>query len=179
MTGRDRPAAVSDQPPDERGEARMRTPSSVAGAGVALTLFALGLAACGSVQKAELDREVDRLCAIDGGVHVYEVVRLPKEDFGPDGTVFPQYRHLPSNKGRFSASYFARVADKVLVTGDPAMGRINTQIVRASDDKVLGELVIYRRSGGGGSGLSERSEYSCPKGPVFNLETQVFKPQEK
>jgi len=179
MTGRDRPAAVSDQPPDERGEARMRTPSSVAGAGVALTLFALGLAACGSVQKVELDREVDRLCAIDGGVHVYEVVRLPKEDFGPDGEVFPQYRHLLFSEGRYGPEFVGRSAGRVLVGGNPALQRINSKIVRRADDKVLGEVVIYRRSGGDGPGLSERSEYSCPKGPNLDAERQVFKPQEK
>ena len=154
----------------------MRTPSIVAGVGVVLTLFALGLSACGSVQKAELDREVDRLCAIDGGVHVYEVVRLPKEDFGPDGTVFPQYRGRLLTKGRFGPAFDVRFEDQVVVAGNPSMGRQNTKIVRKSDSKVLGEVVIYGRRGGDGPGLGEPSSHLCPKGP-FNLEAQVFKPK--
>jgi len=146
----------------------------------AAMLAGTGLAGCGSVQKADLDREVDRLCAIDGGVHIYEVVRLPKSDFGPDGTVFPQYRHLPSNNGRFSSAYVVRRADKVLVRGNPAMQRINTLIVRVSDDKVLGEVVIYRRSGGDMPGPAAASRHSCPEdGPALDLEGQIFKPQEK
>ncbi len=157
----------------------MRTPSSVAGAGVALTLSALGLIACGSVQKAELDREVDRLCAIDGGVHIYEVVRLPKEDFGPDGTVFPQYRGRLLTEGRFGPAFTARSANRVLVAGNPALERINTQIVRKADDKLLGEVVIYRRSGGDLPGPAAASRYSCPVGPVFDLERRVFIPEEK
>lgn len=143
-------------------------------------LAALGFAGCGSVQKAELDREVDRLCAIDGGVHVYEVVRLPKENFGPKGEVFPQYRHLPSNNGRFSSAYTIRRADKVLVAGNPAMERIDTLIVRLSDNKVLGERIIYRRSGGDMPGPAAASRHSCPEdGPDLDLEDQVFKPEEK
>lgn len=179
MNGREGSPAVSDDPLVERGAARMRTPSMVASAGVALTLFALGLSACGSVQKAELDREVDRLCAIDGGVHIYEVVRLPTEDFGPDGTVFPQYRHLPSNSGRFGSAYVDRVTSKVLVAGNPSLMRLNISIVRRSDDKLLGEVVIYRRSGGDLPGPAAASRYSCPVGPVFGLERRVFIPEEK
>ena len=176
---RGQPPAVSDEPPDERGEARVRTPSIVAGAGVTLTLFALGLSACGSVQKAELDREVDRLCVIDGGVHIYEVVRLPKEDFGPDGTAFPQYRTQLFTAGRYGPEYVGRMADRVLVSGNPSMVRQTTMIVRKADDKVLGEVVIYGRRGGDTPGPSAPSSHVCPKGPSFNLESQVFKPQEK
>ncbi len=32
-------------------------------------------------EKARLDREVERLCAIDGGVKVYETVTLPPDKF--------------------------------------------------------------------------------------------------
>lgn len=176
MLDHDQAAGPSAGPPDKPGKPRPRA-LVVTGAVVALT--ALGLTACGLAQKAELDREVDRLCAIDGGVHVYEVVRLPKENFGPKGEVFPQYRHLQSNEGRFSSAYTVRRGDKVLVAGNPAMERINTLIVRVSDNKVLGEVVIYRRSGGDLPGPGAASRYSCPAGPVFDLEGQVFKPEEK
>ena len=59
------------------------------------------------------------------------------------------------------------------------MVRQNTMIVRKADDKVLGEVVIYGRRGGDIPGPSEPSHYKCPKGPVFDVERQVFKPQEK
>jgi hypothetical protein len=177
MAGNDRAPANAAEPPDKPAEARSRAPY-VLGAIVVLAFVAIGLPRCGWVQKAKLDREVDRLCAIDGGVHIYEVVRLPKEDFGPDGTVFPPYRNRLFSAGRYGDEYVGRIADKTLVSGNPSLVRMNTLIVRLFDNKVLGEVVIYRRSGGGGPGLSERSEHSCPKGPVFGLESQVFKPQE-
>ena len=36
-------------------------------------------------EKARLDREVDRLCAIDGGIRVYETVQLPSDKFNKWG----------------------------------------------------------------------------------------------
>lgn len=153
----------------------MRTKLMVA----ATAAFAvMGLAACGSLQKAELDREVDRLCAIDGGVHVYEVVGLPKENFGPNGEVFPQYRGRLLSQGRFGPEFRVVFVDKVLVAGNPALQRINTQIVRKVDDKLLGEVVIYRRSGGDLPGPAAASRYSCPVGPDFGLERKVFRLEE-
>jgi hypothetical protein len=163
-------------PPDKSIELRCR-PSLCMHAAVALALVVLG--GCGSVQKAELDREVDRLCAIDGGVHVYEVVRLPKEDFGPDGMVFPQYRTQLFTAGRYGPEYVGRLVSKVLVPGNPSMVRQNTMIVRKSDDKILGEAVIYGRRGGDGPGPGEPSSHLCPKWPAFDLERQVFIPQER
>ena len=32
-------------------------------------------------EKALLDREVNRLCAMDGGIRVYEALKLPREFF--------------------------------------------------------------------------------------------------
>ena len=178
MTTRDRPASTDEATQDAATVPRSRLP--MVGATLALlVLSALGLSQCGWVQKVSLDREVDRLCAIDGGVRIYETVRLPKEDFGPDGEVFPQYRSELFTAGRYGPDYVGRMANEVLVTGNPAMQRINSAIVRKADDKVLGEVVIYRRSGGDLPGPAEPSRYSCPKGPIFNVEQQVFKPREK
>ena len=179
MPGNDRVAADSAGSPDKPGEARSRAPYVVAGV-VALALVALGLTQCGWVQKARLDREVDRLCAIDGGVIVYEVVRLPKENFGPTGEVFPQYRTQLFTAGRYGPEFVGRMANRVLVGGNPALERINMLIVRRSDDKVLGEVVVYRRSGGDMPGPWAASRHSCPEiGPDLDLERQLFKPQEK
>ena len=59
--------------------------------------------------KTKLDREVDRLCAIDGGVKIYERVTLAPENFGPNGEVFPQYQHLTSKGGNWGRSMRSRL----------------------------------------------------------------------
>lgn len=130
---------------------------------VALVLALAALAGCGSPRKAELDREVDRLCAIDGGVHVYEVVRLPKEDFGPDGAVFPQFRHLYATGGHLGPNFRVLTEKKVLVAGDPALQRDRVTVLRMADSKTLAEYVNYKRSGGDPSGPWEPSHKSCPQ----------------
>ena len=73
--------------------------------------------------KTKLDREVDRLCAIDGGVHIYEAVTLAKENFGPNGEVFPQYRHLFLEGKHLGPDYYAISGTVVLRPAPP--GRCN------------------------------------------------------
>lgn len=127
----------------------------------AAVLAVLGLAGCGPLRKAELDREVDRLCAIDGGVHIYETVTLPNENFGPDGAVFPQYRsRFP--KGELGPDYLSTYKVSDLVSGNPALQRIQVLVTRVADGKKLGEFVDYTRSGGDLPGPWEPSHKSCP-----------------
>jgi hypothetical protein len=138
----------------------------------------LGIAGCERA-KTKLDREVDRLCAIDGGVHIYETVTLSKENFGPDGEVFPQYRDKLVTDGRLGTDYVYVSNDKLIVSGDASLQRINSKLIRVSDRKILGEVVIYRRSGGDFFGPWEPSRYSCPlSGPALDLVRQTFKPRE-
>jgi hypothetical protein len=146
---------------------------------LAVLLVAVSLPRCGWVQKAKLDREVDRLCAIDGGVHIYEVVRLPKENFGPDGEVFPQYRQ--SSTAPYGRDYRSILRTELLVTGDPSLSRTLWQIVRAADSKILGEVVHYSRAGGDFPALlSNPSGHTCPGSSAgLNIETLVFKRLEE
>lgn len=129
--------------------------------------------------RTKLDREVDRLCAVDGGVHIYETVTLAKENFDANGQVFPQFRGLPLSKGGLGPDFATNSETNVLVSGNPSLERINIKIVRLSDQVTLGELTIYRRSGGDFPGPWEPSRYSCPQGPSFAFETKVFVQGEK
>ena len=159
MTTSDRPEPPDEGPPGAATKPPSRVP--MIGATVAvLVLGALGLSQCGWVQKARLDREVDRLCAIDGGVRIYETVTLPKENFGPDGEVFPQYRSRYP-KGELGPDYVSGYQLSELVTGDPSLQRIRVFVQRVADSKTLGEFIDYKRSGGDLIGPSEPSRRSC------------------
>ena len=141
------------------------TRSSAAGrlAGAIVASMVLGgLAGCERT-KTKLDREVDRLCAIDGGVHIYETVTLAKENFGPDGSVFPQYRHLFLARGHLGPEFIPVSETALLVEGDPALQRDRIAVVRKRDGKVLGEFINYKRSGGDLPGPWEPSRKSCPQ----------------
>ncbi|MBA3771783.1 MAG: hypothetical protein H0X13_04665 [Ramlibacter sp.] len=126
--------------------------------------------------KTRLDREVDRLCAIDGGVHVYETVELSKENFGPDGEVFPQYRGLPLEKGRYSTHYYFRPEEKVLISGTPSLYRFSFAIVRQADRRVMGEQVSYVRRGGDFPGPWHDSSHACSEKELHGhgIESKIF-----
>ena len=129
---------------------------------VLISLLALSTTGCERA-KTRLDREVDRLCAIDGGVRIYETVKLSKENFGPDGEVFPQFKGRPSEQGRYGSDYSDSFEVSILINGNPSLQRNRVAMRRRSDDKVLAEIIDYKRGGGDLPGPWEPSYYSCPQ----------------
>lgn len=142
--------------------------------GIALIVGTLLLQGCERA-KTTLDREVDRLCAIDGGVHIYETVRMPKENFGLDGEVFPQHKGKLGDSGRYSEFYKSKLVVETVQEGYPGIVRIRARITRNSDEKVLGEIINYKRSGGDFPGPWEPSSHSCNIGAeTVNFERRIF-----
>ena len=140
---------------------------------VLISLLALSTTGCERA-KTRLDREVDRLCAIDGGVRIYETVKLSKENFGPDGEVFPQYRGLPPESGRYGNLYSETLEQTTLVAGDPSLTKSRIRFIRRTDGKVLAEEINYSRGGGDFSGPWNASAHQCkqvlePKRSLINV----------
>jgi len=141
-----------------------------------LALFLLPLAvACssGPIAKAALDDEVRRLCAIDGGVKVYETVTLPPDKFDRYGK--PNFR-IPSKEYlRPQDEYFYTLDILYFRKGNPEISREHIKLFRRSNGKLLGEAVYYGRGGGDISGPWHDSSFHCPsltKQPY--LETSIF-----
>jgi hypothetical protein len=145
---------------------------------LAVCLGVLALSGCGPYQKAKLDREVDRLCAIDGGVHIYETVRLPKENFGPDGEVFPQYQHLVASGGDLGPNFAWQLQRDTLIAGDPSLTRWSRAVIRLSDGQKLIESIDYMRAGGDLPGPAAPSQYGCKNVAGRNLLSAVFLKEE-
>ena len=127
-------------------------------------------------EKAKLDREVDRLCMIDGGVRVYERVMLSPDNFGPRGEVFPQYQQLTLSGGRFGPSFTYLFQEIVMVAGNPELVRSESKLIRNTDRKLLGTFVNYSRRGGDLPGPWQPSARSCldALANTQSLESQVF-----
>lgn len=129
----------------------MKTPISLLLAAALL----LPLAGC---EKARLDQQVKELCAKDGGIKVYETVKLPPENFDKYGVV-----RIPSKQdAKSSDDYYYERDTTYMKTGNPEMWRSNHRIVRASDGKVLGESIRYARRGGDMPGPWHESSFGCP-----------------
>lgn len=122
------------------------------GISVAIALLMISvLIGCG--EKDEADRQMQELCAKDGGVKVYETVKVPKKQFDKwgmprgknwDGSNFPS---------TLDPEYQLKATSMFLKRGDPLKGEVEmwkdaTKIYRHSDGKILGESVTYGRRGG-------------------------------
>lgn len=123
--------------------------------------------------KTKLDREVDRLCAIDGGVRVYESVKLPKENFGVEGIPSGQFKQGISRSGNSKWSSIYRSETSVdllhesrqieLIRTHATLKKFRLYVFRLSDGKLLGETITYVRGGGDFFGPWADSSYECPK----------------
>jgi hypothetical protein len=123
----------------------------------------------------KMDAEVDRLCAIDGGIKIYETVSLPPEKFDKYNNV--NFFYPSRGENALGPKYTWKWDEKYLQPGgdpnaSPRMWRDHLQIFRRSDSKLLGESIYYARYGGDSQFLNElmggppESSYSCPKGSI-------------
>jgi hypothetical protein len=143
-----------------------------------ILLLTLATACASGPSKAELDAEVRRLCAIDGGVKVYEVVKLPAERFDKYGRV-----HIPSKQqAKSDDDYYFDYKVTYLRNGDPdvdvsdaSIARVDYRVFRANDKKLLGESVRYIRRGGDSPGPWHPSSFTCPDTKnAIGVEKMIF-----
>ncbi|MBK7492486.1 MAG: hypothetical protein IPI17_11185 [Nitrosomonas sp.] len=122
-------------------------------------------------EKDRLDREVKRLCAIDGGIKVYETVKLPAERFDQYGQIRVPAKWLAEP----GDEYYYESFTYYLKQGNPGMYQSHYKLYRVADSKLLGELIRYSRRGGDIPGPWHPSSFGCPKETGFNdLEKQIF-----
>ena len=135
-------------------------------------LLALLVASCTSPSKSELDGEVRRLCAIDGGIKVYEQVALSKDKFNQYG----QVNFYRPTQGEYSLGpeYLVRRDVHYYRQGNPEMSRLHYQVIRRADSKLLGESIRYGRGGGDMPGPWHGSSFSCPN-PKEGIENSLLK----
>lgn len=141
------------------------------------------LTGCKTLTQMEMDAEVDRLCAIDGGLKIYETVTLPPEKFTVGGDINFYVRSSLGGENLLGPEYIWKWDVKYLQPGadpraNPRIWRDHTQIYRRSDGKLLGESISYTRFGGDPDFVKKRldfpgTHYSCPEGPT-SLIKHVF-----
>jgi len=141
-----------------------------------LALLPFAMACANGPSKSELDAEVKRLCAIDGGVTVYETVTVKKEMLDRSGIL-----RIPIKKDAQKTDAFYYEWDVTyLKHGKPEYGgtdlaRSHFMIYRASDRKLMGESVAYTRRGGDVPGPWHPSHFTCPSDSGLSaLQDRVF-----
>jgi len=123
-------------------------------------------------EQLQLDKQVRELCAKDGGIKVYETVRLPAERFDQYGNV----GILDKKHAKPTDEYYYETEVHYYLQGNPTLLRSRTWIVRRSDGKILGESIRYGRGGGDLPGPWQGSSFSCPSiaDAEGRLESSVF-----
>ena len=116
---------------------------------------------CATTSESDLDAEVRRLCAIDGGVTVYEsisnhasayrsgTIRIPSKELArPEDAYYYEWNTVYLKGGRAES-------------GEADLVRSQIRLYRASDGKLLGESIGYTRRGGDIPGPWHPSHFTC------------------
>lgn len=132
----------------------------------------IGMSLLSGCEKWQLDRQMEELCKKDGGVRVYETVKLPPEMFDQSGDPFPGWQGRKP-EDRLGADYLVERTERVLNEGDPVEGqgrliRIERQVLRRSDGRLIGTTVFYGRSGGDLIAFPHPTSKVCPSGQKDN-----------
>lgn len=115
----------------------------------------------GGGRKYYYDAEVERLCAIDGGIKVYETVKLPPEKFNEWGQV--NFYSPTQGEDALGPDYVFVSDTSYYRKGNPQIARYDIKIVHRSDNKLLGETISYGRGGGDIPGPWHPSSFTCPE----------------
>lgn len=110
--------------------------------------------------KAYYDRQVREMCAKDGGVRVYETVRLPAEKFNQWGQ--PNFYRPTQGQNALGSEYTFKQETHYYKYGNPEMSRRLYQVFRRVDNKLIGEAISYGRVGGDLPGQWHHSSFHCP-----------------
>ena len=121
-------------------------------------------------EKDRLDREVKRLCAIDGGIRVYESVKLPVERFDRYGQIRVPAKWLAKSEDE----YYYEGSTSYLIKGNPELLQLRTWMYRKSDNKLLGESTVYMRHGDGMPGPWYMPAFICPQKTDVDMKEQIF-----
>jgi hypothetical protein len=135
----------------------------------AIAVLALLLAGCigwpPGVQSY-WDARLERMCKKDGGVTVYERVRISKADIARrvlPMTADGRLSMAPKEVAHPDAPVYADNGITYLRDANPRVQRMESLVMRRSDNALVARWVVYSRSGGDfPTGMSEGTTFICP-----------------
>lgn len=138
-----------------------------------VTVCTLLLAGCG-LDVMYADWKVDRLCKQDGGVKVFETDSPPAEFRMSDGNV-----DLDAlQRAKPGQSYYLVHKWTAIKSDDPTISRLQIELLRGADKKLLGMTVSYIRPMQQiGVPFLHRRGHTCPvNAHLSDLTAEVFFP---
>ena len=149
---------------------------------LALLIFLLLWQGLPAFNRWRADKLVDELCAKDGGIKVYETVKLPKYQFDKWGNAIVRGKSFmePSDEYFYEhdSHYYERDKNPEWVKSHRDQRieiiRGHSKYYRKHDNKLLGESMRYSRRGGEAIGPWHLSSYACPVDSKNELNKQIF-----
>lgn len=130
-------------------------------------------------EKDRLNTQMAELCKKDGGVKIYETVKLPAEMFDESGNL--KNRRPVKENGHYVVHIGKKyvlfdevqtIKDGDIQKNQGVLIRVDTLIFDVSANKKVGESIIYRRAGGDRWSPGMPSQDICPK--EIDLFNKVF-----
>jgi len=113
-------------------------------------------------RKLYWDYRAREMCEKDGGVKIFDQVRLKKSDIDILGRIDGKIS-VPS-KDLASAKSAVFSVDQVFILNEsyPKVWRQVTEIIRRSDERVVARSITYSRVGGDFPSPAHSSSFACP-----------------
>lgn len=132
---------------------------------VAIFLAIVFLAGCAGYvpgKKAYWDAQVRELCAKDGGVRIFEKLRLSQQDLRLLSYKNGVIGVLDERLADPNAPVYGVSGKEVLRKANPSISRTEGSIVRRRDKKIMASWVVYHRVGGDFPSHAYPSSFECP-----------------
>jgi hypothetical protein len=156
---------------------RAFSPSGLLG-GLVIAIATVTLASCAGYvpgQQAYWDAKVREMCEKDGGVTVYERVKLTQSEYQRLGGVRGIVPVPSRNTASPSSPFVADTTISKIRDWSPEVYRHETLITRVADGKVLARQIQYGRIGGDFPSPGHPSSFGCAEvGLRLDVERQIF-----
>ena len=141
------------------------------------TLFFSALA-LGGCEQARVDAQLEELCKKDGGMNIREKIILPKGMFTQNGD--PQFFGKWNANSKSGNGYRITLSVSRIHENNPTLTKYRYEVIRESDQKILGAYIWYQRIGGDFlPKLGPDSSRTCPENASeVNFLKSVFVSQD-
>jgi len=130
---------------------------------VALSAVIAGCMGWAPGQQSYWDEKVKEMCEKDGGVKIYEKLRVSKVDIERLGRVGGKIGVPVKELAHPNSPAYSLMTVTNLREWNPRVSRVESIIIRRGDQAVVARSVVYARSGGDfPTGMSEGTSFSCP-----------------
>ncbi len=114
------------------------------------------------MRKAYWDAQVREMCAKDGGVKIFEQLRISSADITFLGKLDGEISVPSKESASLNAPAYSEFKIKDIREGSPRVWRSESTIRRRKDHAIVAQWVTYTRAGGDSPGPAHDSSFTCP-----------------